>query len=455
MMNTRSAFNLDIITYVLLAVLLSGWYTVLAQVESNSSLTIGHNHQEDKQPEEAHTNRVKRLVSLNTLINEALENNPEIKAMARKFDMMRARIPQAKALPDPMLNIGYAGNIVPVPPFDIQKDDPASGRMIGVSQEIPFPGKRSLRGQIAESEAQAERLSFEQTKINVVAEVKEAYFDYYYITKAIEVINKTRRLLEQFTRIAEARYEVGKGVQQDVLKAQVELSKLTEQLLVLEQRRETSQARINSLLYRDLETPLNKPEELKPEDFNYTLTQLNDLATRNYPELKAQRRRIDQQQYALQLARKEFYPDFSVGFTYTNRPGMPEMYAASIGIKLPLYYWKKQHPAVTEASAGVDTESERFKSMRAMLFFKIKDKFLEQTTAQRLVRLYGSTIIPQSTLSLESALSGYEVGRVDFLTLIDSLVTLLNYELSYYEQLSNEEKAVSALEPLVGGYLRD
>lgn len=391
------------------------------------------------------------IPALQQLIEQALENNPEIKAMQRRFDMMRARIPQAKALDEPMLSIGYMGNITP---FQVQKGDPSSGRSISISQDLPFPGKRSLRGKVASSAADAEWWAFEQTRRNVVAEVKDAYFDLYYLTKAVQIVSKTKTLLEQFTKIAEVRYSVGKGIQQDVLKAQVEFSKLIEQETMLGQRKQIAEARLNSLLYREPESPLGVPAELKPRDFPYGLGQLNETAIANYPDLKAQRRKIEGAQYAIQLAKKEFYPDFSVGFTYVNRPAMPEMYGVNIGIKLPVYYAQKQRPALTEANASFEAEKRSLENTTTLLMFKIRDKYLAETTARRLLSLYSTTIVPQSSLSLESAIAGYEVGRIDFLTLLDNLVTLLNYELSYYEQLSNEEKAVAALEPLVGVTLR-
>lgn len=393
-------------------------------------------------------------VRLRDLVEQVLERNPEIKSMQRSFDMMRARIPQAKALPEPMLEAGYMGNIVPLPPFDIQKGDPSSARMLSFTQEIPFPGKRSLKSKMAEMDSEAEWWAYEQTRLNVVAELKDAYFELSFLAKATEVVTKNKDLVEKFAKIAEARYAVGRGIQQDVLKAQVEVSKLIDQLTVLEQRKQVAQARINSLLYRDPEYPLGTPEEVKPVDIRYNLAELKDLAVANYPALKAQRRKIDREQYSVELAEKEFYPDFSVRFSYQNRPIIPEMYGVSVGVRIPLYFWQKQRPAVAEAAASKAAEQKRLENINTLLFFKIKDRYLAATTAQRLVSLYGTTIVPQSSLSLESAIAGYEVGRVDFLTLLDNVVTLLNYELSYYEQLSNVERAVAALEPLVGVSLR-
>ncbi len=163
---------------------------------------------------------------------------------------------------------------------------------------------------------------------------------------------------------------------------------------------------------------------------------------------------MDGAQYGIQLAKKEFYPDFSVGFTYVNRPAMPEMYGVTVGIKLPIYKSQKQQPALTEAAASFEAEKRTLENMVTVLMFKIRDKYLAQNAAARLMKLYSTTIVPQSSASMESAIAGYQVGKVDFLTLLDNLVTLLNYELSYYEQLTNEEKAVAALEPLVGITLR-
>jgi outer membrane protein, heavy metal efflux system len=442
---------------VLAALCLANGNVWAQQAGSATSLPVGAIASNSREGE-ARASEAKRPAtatnSLQSLVAEALEQNPEIIAMRRNFDMMRARVPQAKALPEPMLSYGYMGNAVPLPPFDVQKGDPSSGRALGLSQELPFPGKLATKGKMANVAAEAEWWAYEQTRLNVVAEVKDAYFDLYYIVKASETVTKNKELLEKFAKIAEAGFAVGKGIQQDVLKAQVEVSRLIDQLTVLEQRRLTAEARLNSLLFREPETPVGRPEEIRPRDFPYGIAELYELALMSYPTLKAQQRRIDREQYGVELAKKDFYPDFSVGLTYINRPGMPEMYGVNVGVKIPFYFWQKQRPALAEATAGAAAEKQRLENITTLLFFRIKDRYLAATTAERLIKLYGTTIIPQSSLALESAIAGYEAGKVDFLTLLDNLVTLRNYELSYYEQLSNVEKAIAALEPLVGVTLR-
>src|SRR6266511_2918933 len=417
----RSSRIQRLMACLLFAVFLPGGNVAAQQTPQRSSLSsnVCSVATESRSPETKRS--APGFISLQMLVAEALEQNPEIIAMRRNFDMMRARAPQAKALPEPMLSYGYMGNATPIPPFDMQKGDPSSGRALSFSQEIPFPGKLAIKGRMANVEAEAEWWNYEQTQLNVVAE---------------------------------ASYAVGKVIQQDVLKARGEISKLTEQLTMLEQRRQVAEARLNSLLFREPETPVGRAEEIRPRDFTYSLAELNEMALTSYPALKAQRRRIDREQYGVELAKKEFYPDFSVSLTYLNRPGMPEMYGVNVGVKIPLYFCQKQRPAVAEATAGAAAEKQRLENTTTLLFLRIKDRYLSATTAQRLVKLYGTTIIPQSALSLESAIAGYEAGLVDFLTLLDNTVTLRNYELSYYEQLSNVEKAIAALEPLVGVTLR-
>lgn len=390
------------------------------------------------------------IAVLRELIDDSLEHNPAIAAMARSFDAMQARVPQAKAWPQPMLEVGSMGNIVP---FDVQNGDPSSARIVTVTQEVMWPGKLSLMGKMAGAEAEAEWWAYEQMRREVVAEVKDSYFELSYLTKAVEIIEKNRILMERILKITEARYAVGRGMQTDVLKAQLEVAMLSEKLFMFEQRRRTAVARLNSLLYRNPDSPLGRPAEITPREFTFRLADLLEASLAS-PILKQQRRRIDKEQFAVRLAEKQYYPDMSVTYSYLNRPGMPEMHGVMFGLKLPLYFWQKQRPAVVEAVAGAAAEQKRLENATALLFFKIKDSYLMATTADRLASLYGTALIPQSALVVESSIAAYESGTVDYLMLLDSLVTLRTYELGYYEQLSAKERAIAMLEPLVGVPLR-
>ncbi len=386
------------------------------------------------------------VVTLDELIAEAMRKNPEILAARRRYDVVRARIPQVMALPEPMLSVASMGNLLP---FSVQVGDPSSARIVSFAQEVPFPGKLSLQGKAAAMEAEAERWAYELTWRTVIADVKMAYYDLYLVEKSTEVITRVKGLLEQFLKIAEARYQVGRATQQDVLKAQTEISILIERLTLLEQQRARVVARLNALLDRSPETPLGRTAEVKKGELPYSLDDLYRMAAARYPGLKREERRIDRAHYAFALAKKEFYPDFAIGIQYFQRPRMPEMWGVSFSVKLPLYFWKRQRPALDEAMAELAQARHEYGGVRAQLFFRIKDAYLMAMTADRLLRLYEEGIIPQATLTLESSVAAYQVGTVDFLTLITNLITVLTYELSYYEQLVTFQKSLAQLEPLI------
>ena len=197
---------------------------------------------------------------LDSLVQEALQKNPGVQSTLLQVQALRHRVPQAKTLPDPTVSVGWMGNITP---FSVQKGDPSSYRGVGAMQEIPFPGKLKLRGEIADREAEAAWWDYEAARRNLTADVKAAYYDYFAAFKAVEITKKDKDLLQKLSSIAEARYRVGKGVQQDVLKSQTEISLLEQRLTVFEQQERTAQARLNTLLFRDPETPLAAPEKVE------------------------------------------------------------------------------------------------------------------------------------------------------------------------------------------------
>lgn len=386
-------------------------------------------------------------VTLSELVSEALENNPEIAVAKRRIDAKRAQIPQASALPDPMISVISMGNIVP---FWLQKGDPSSARIVGFSQDVPFPGKLSLKGKSARMEAEAERYAFEKTWRRVVTDLKTAYFDLYFVDRSLATVNRTKTLLEQFLKIAEVRYEVGKGLQQDILKAQTEISILLERQILLEQRRRSAVAMINSILLRPPEQMLGPIADVTKNELPFTLEGLYENALGGNPEIKRQERMIDSSQYKLAAARKDFYPDFGANVQYLQRDGMPDMWGVGVNIKVPLYFGKRQRPAVQEALAELSGARGEYDSVRAQTMFRIKDQYLSATTAARLLELYEKGVIPQAALTLESSIASYQVGTSDFLTLLTNLVTVLTYEVNYYEQLANYQKALAQLEPLIG-----
>lgn len=386
-------------------------------------------------------------ITLDELIREALEKNPGIQSAERRVNAFRARIPQAKTLPDPKLSVGWMGNIAP---FDVQEGDPSSYRSISAMQEIPYPGKLKLRGQIADREAEAAWWNYERIRRRVAAEVKVAYYDYFYSSQAIEITLKNKDLLEKLNRIAEVRYQVGKGLQQDVLRAHVELSRLLQRLTVLEQQKKTAQVRLNTLLYRDPESPLPAPSAFQKAELTQTLDSLYQLARQNDTELQREQRMIERNEVAINLAKKEYYPDFSVGYMYQNRPRIPEMHGFTFSLNIPIFYKTKQREGVNEATEELLSAQKSKDSRETSLYFEVKEQYLSAKASDELLRLFSDAVVPQSSLALESSMAAYEVGTVDFLTMISNFMTVLDYEIGYYRELSNYQMALARLEPLVG-----
>ena len=193
-------------------------------------------------------------ITLDELVETALRNNPAIHGSKQAADAKHARVSAAETLPEPTISFQTMGDF-----FTLQKADPSSGRTYSVEQEIPFPGKLGLKGKIATAEAEAEDWNHETTRRQVIADLKAAYYDLYLIVKSIDSAEKTRGLLLDFSRIAESKYRVGAGAQQDVIKAQVEVSKIADRLTVLEQKRGISEARIRNLIYDRRKHPSGNP----------------------------------------------------------------------------------------------------------------------------------------------------------------------------------------------------
>jgi len=391
-----------------------------------------------------------RAEDLDQLVQELLARNPALQSARRAVDAKRAMVTAARTLPDPSVTLETMGNIVPP---RLQEGDPASARVLRFTQEIPFPGKLNLQGQIASAEADAEMWRYEEVRRDAIAALKMAYYDLFLAVKLASVVEKSKVLLEQFAEISSARYQVGLGAQQDVLKSQVEVSRLLDRLAILRREKETAQVRINTLLYRPPETPIGPLPDIPKPSLTMTLDQLYQKASVNNPQVRMNRKEIDRSELGVALAKKSFYPDFEVGFSWFNRRDMPEMYGLMFSAKVPLYFWRKQRPELESATASLLGQKRQYDNTLATLYFRLKDPYLKATTDSGLLDLYGSAIVPQATLALESSISSYRVGSVDFLTLLSNQSTVLEYEMKYYDVLVDYCKALVSLENITGEVL--
>lgn len=388
--------------------------------------------------------------TLASLVAELETRNPALAAERRELDMSLARIRPAGAPPDPVVSAGYMSGLAR-PPFFPGASTPNAFRQLSATQELPYPGKLSLRSRIAASAAAAARWSVEDSRLGLVAELKTMYFEYQLASRSLEVVRRSREVLDQFRQIAEARFSVGQAIQQDVLKAQLEISGLIERTAVLERQRDTLRARINALRYRDADAPLSA-------DLVFSVTPPADAAAlraeaaRRYPALKRDEQMITAAEQQVSLARKEFRPDFGVNLT-VQQPvgGMPWMYGVDLMVRVPIFWQRKQRPLLAEAAAGLDAERRRRESTLASAEARVSELNVAASSARRLIDLYEGSVLPQARLTLESALASYQVGRAEFLTVLTGFSSVLTYEIGLEEQRTQYHAALAGLEPLVSG----
>jgi outer membrane protein TolC len=383
------------------------------------------------------------------LLAEALSNNPEIVAAQKRYEASRQRPSQASSLPDPMFSPGYNSSGRPWPGAGLGTDVTSNiGLMI--SQEFPFPGKRKLAGDMAVKESEAEWQQYQQTKLGVVSRLKQAYFRRAYAFAAVDVLSRNADLLRKFLKITEARYSVGKAAQQDVFKAQTQITILETKRLQLEREKRARAAEINSLVNRAPGSPLGRPADLQAMELPAGLKELYASATENSPMLHRDEKMIQRAEVAVNMARKEYYPDVTLNGGYYNMGGMSPMYMFRADFKIPLYYFRKQRAAVTEQSQSLAQSRRTYEATNQDLHFRIQDDYSMAETASQLVKLYDKAVIPQASLALESSLSSYETGAVDFLSVLMNYTTVVDYQMNYYEELQNFYLALARLEEMTG-----
>jgi outer membrane protein TolC len=387
---------------------------------------------------------------LGSLVAELERHNPELAAAAREVDMRVARIAPAGAPPDPVLNVGYMSGFLRAPFFP-SSTTPDAFRAIGITQELPYPGKLTLRSRVAATEADAARWSYEDVRARLIAELKSSYVEYVLVTRTLQIVHRNKSVLEHIRDVAEIRFAVGKASQQDLLRAQLELSILLERIVSLERDLATTEAEINRLLDRSPGTPVPVGHVVEAQPVPESVVVLQAQAAQSYPALKRDEQQVNRGQQALALARRDRLPDFGVRFTTQKGVGgMPWMYGVDFMVQVPIFWQRRQQPMVAEAAAALQGATRMREGTLAEAGARVAQEFAAIATSRRLVELYSDSVLPQARLVLESATTAYEVGSVDFLTVLTNVITVLTYEIALEEQRARQFQASARLEPLVG-----
>lgn len=397
-----------------------------------------------------------QVSSLPQMVATALADNPELKASEARWKMFVSRAKQAGRLEDPMLML-KAQNLLVRDPLNFGRDT-TTAKVIGISQQLPFWGKRALREEIASLEAESYRHSIEERKLELARMVKETWYQLYATDKSLAIIEKNLKIMDDFLTIAESKYAVGQGAQADIYKAGLEKSKMLDMQISLKQKRKSLEANLNYLLYRPGTTPVPPIPDFPLPELAQTADKLNALAQEKRPQVKSLVALASKGNAARRLARKEFWPDVNVSFEYmfrqsiqnemANDPGY-NMFTFGLTFNLPVQ-WNRRQAMVAESSSETAMATDELNSLKNNISYVINDSLAQLERRKRLVDLYRGGIIPQAEQSLESALIGYRVNKVDFLTLLDGRVSLFNYERELYESQAEYMMALARIEATVG-----
>lgn len=381
---------------------------------------------------------------LEAVLTYAAAHNPAIQA-ARGRMLAAQKVPaQASAYDDPVV---MWDNWNTPESFRI---DQAGNNIFRLSQKIPFPGKLRLKGEIATKEAKRKAEELRAVEIDTTAQVKKAYYDLWLIHQNLQVYSRDKELVAQFARIAEQKYAVGQVSQPDVLRAQVELTRLLNRVTTETLALEKARAQLNALLSRPPEAALGVPQDPSSPVMPYSMVDLESLTRKNRPELIAQAAAIERENLALALAHKAYYPDFEVSVSRFVNFGQRDGFGLTFSASIPLAFKYKYDAGVEEAVANRQTAQSELRRLQDLALFEVKQALVEAQTALEQRNLFLYTHIPQAEQTLAASQIGYQTGIIDFLALIDSVRAVEQVHLQHFVAAANFEKAWAELERAVG-----
>ena len=401
----------------------------------------------------------------------ALESNPDILRAEELAHAKAARIPQVTALPDPMLTT----KTLPEPVRTAEGDNYFT---LAVSQKLLVPEKLDRAGRVALEETRMAIAEWEKVRLRVIADVKRAYFRIYIIDRSVGIIRENQELLRVLIDTARGEVAAGKRTQDDVLRAQVELSNLDARLIELRQRRTATEAMLNNLLNREPTTPIASPEPFDIRGVNATLTDMFARAAEVNPELQRLQKQMDRDREAVALAKLAYWPDFTLGFEWMSmeprdafeppvnpqtgqRPAVPQMsedgsdnWAIVFGFNVPIWH-EKIEGGIREAKRKLSASMHEYTSARNLVYFRVEDALTNVEAQRELAELFDTTIIPRAEQAYHIARAGYVVGKSDFQYVVDNWQKWLVFGIQYHRAVGELERSVADLEQAIGQSLNE
>jgi outer membrane protein TolC len=407
------------------------------------------------------TDKKNHPLSLNDLIKTTLQNNPGLQAAKKRWQQTIERLPQVDSYPDPMLKYSYFLE-------NVETKVGPQKQIFGISQKIPFPGKLSLKGDIAAKSAEVAYLAYESAILKLAARVKKNYYELWYIHQALELTRKNMDLMEHLVKITEADLSTDGTTLTDVFKAQQQLAQLQYDLILLQELEETSYTQINALMDQPPETGLGHPENINFKPYEYTIDALYSLSEKYSQRLKTAQEMIEKSDSAISLAKRKYWPDLTAGFSYievddadpvmmNNRltevdDSGKDAYALNFAINIPIQ-WGRRNAGLREAKFRRGEAKLNKKNIKNELFADIKSLYFRIKNSERLVKLYKDSLIPQAKQSIQTAETWFKEKRGSLSGLLETRAVWLNFNLAHRRALTDYNQRIANMEPLVGKVL--
>jgi outer membrane protein, heavy metal efflux system len=393
-----------------------------------------------------------RSSELSDHLSYAALNNPQLEAAFNRWKAALEKIPQVRSLPDPRFSYAYYIE-------NVETKVGPQRHKIDLSQTFPWFGKIELLGEIALHDANVRRQNYETLKQILFYKVKNAYYEYYHLSRTLAITDENMKLMSYFENIARTKYSAGAATYADVIKAQVELGKLEERIMSLTDLREPLSAQLSAALGMPPGEILPLPAELPKEDITLSDDEIISRARKHNPELIAQKHKISGSSTSIDLARKQFYPDITFGISYigtgdADMPGTAESgkdpFISMVTVNLPV--WRNRYrAAVREAELRHTASVKDRDNSTNSLIAEVKTVLYNFRDSGRKVTLYRDTLIPKAKQSLNVTQRAFETGRKDFLDLIDAQRTLLELELAYERAQTDRIRHQASIGMLTGG----
>ncbi|MFZ5801077.1 MAG: TolC family protein, partial [Candidatus Omnitrophota bacterium] len=383
-------------------------------------------------------------LSLKSLIKEAQDHNPELLAAKKRWEASTARVPQAKALDDPV--VGFKFDKTPGSPFQLGKTR-SEERMLSFSQFLPFFGKLSLKGKIAVVESQMLAAEYKTKELEIINQVKKVYYELFMNYKEEELKKESLKLLEGIAKVAETRYALAEMAQEEVYKIHSEVARLNNDIANLKQERLSQETRLNTLLNKDPESALGSADLSEEVAFKADIRSLYESTVLNQPELIIFSYAIERNRYAKSLAKKSFFPDFMAQITERGfTTGTIGPWDLMLAFTVPLWFWTKQRYEVKEAIANLEEAEAAYKAMQNRAFAEVKDLATRIEIAKNKIQLYKTSLIPILESSVSALAAAFGSGRGDFMQLLDSERMLVEARMNYYRSLVEYNQNLADLE---------